>query len=161
MPDVQPERPDLNAWPCHACDAPGLKNLGTRGYCEAHLEAFLGPIRWRIMDGYGLSGVGRLRGVLRPEYGPLVGDLECTTCKATWTGQVGMACEWCEQQLAYAQRFQAELLLTIPDINAAHKNYEGSMRGWAERLQRGVEAGLIADADASRAWGKAVQNVAA
>jgi replicative DNA helicase len=51
-----------------------------------------------------LDGIGRQAGPLRPDYGPNVAYLECDQCKATWVGEIGMPCDWCEKALERMQR---------------------------------------------------------
>lgn len=79
-------------WPCTTCGEPGVRNLGTDGWCALHLAELLG--RFDPLT-FADNGVGLLCGVVRPEYGPGVADVACNACGATWAGVPGEACVWC------------------------------------------------------------------
>ena len=96
--------------------------------------------------------VGLPCGLRRPEYGPSVQDLACCNCGATWAGIAGDPCGWCEDALDRQREHQADLLLTVPDIDLADATYEARMRAWLQRMKVGAEAGLIASAQAENAW---------
>jgi hypothetical protein len=85
---------------------------------------------------------------------PLTGEweLECGTCAATWTGMPDDPCAWCQRAAEIQLEHQAELLLTPPQVNRDDINYEAKIRGWGERLARGVVAELITDKQAAAAW---------
>ena len=56
-------------------------------------------------------GVGRIIGRRRPEYGDSIFDLRCSACRATWCGEDGDPCEWCERTLQRLQADQRRMLL--------------------------------------------------
>jgi hypothetical protein len=130
------------------CGNPGVRQLGTDGYCAHHLielYATFGPEAW--VDG----GLGLPTGPLRPEYGPLEQDLTCCCCGATWTGVPGDACWWCQRSREIQLEHQIDLLLTPPDIDPDDIRYEARITAWAQRLARGVVAGLITEQQANHA----------
>ncbi len=134
-------------WPCSACGAPGVRNLGTQGYCASHLSAFYAKISAEAWDG---RGVGLLAGRHRPDHGPEFFDLCCSSCSATWVGALFEPCSWCERHLVRQREHQADLLLTplLPDVDDAR--YTTAVKAWAERLARGVEAGIVTEHEARR-----------
>lgn len=69
--------------------------------------------------------------------------LACNACGATWVGFAGEPCQWCIDALERQQEHQAELLLQPPDVSPDDVLYGDRMRGWADCMAVGVEAGLI------------------
>lgn len=136
-------------WPCSTCGSLGVRNLGTRGYCGAHLSDLFRKLDERQ---FMLRGVGLLTGRERPEFGHGFAELECVHCLATWVGVPGDLCLWCEAVLRALQRYQAELVLR-PDLpERTDKRRERAVAAWAEgRLAVAVEAGLVTDLEAERA----------
>jgi len=102
-------------------------------------------------DDYTNQPVGMICGIARPEYGPAIYDLQCQICEATWSGIPGDPCWWCERSIEIQLEHQAELLLTPPDVDRDDINYEAKMRGWSERLARGVKAEIITEQQARNA----------
>ena len=86
-----------------------------------------------------------------PEYGPSIQELECCNCGATWAGIAGDPCGWCEDALERQRGYQAELLLTPPDVHPDDATYSDRMAAWAERMAVGIAAGLITEQQARRA----------
>ena len=64
----------VDLWPCHRCGAPGVKNLGARGWCGRHLAGLYARFDPAV---FRLNGVGLPAGVNRPEYGPDACELRC------------------------------------------------------------------------------------
>lgn len=140
-------------WPCTRCGLPGIKNLGTVGYCAehlAHLYASFSP------DVFALAGVGLQRGPLRPDWGPTFADLECNSCGAGWTGPVGEGCWYCERMRTVMTLHQADVLMKAPDIDPDDDRYESDMLAWGERLRRAVDVGIIDKSKAAAVWRRAV-----
>ncbi len=145
---------------CDQCGRTALTTLGNQELCLGHYSKIVGPIRERIVDQVGSVGVGALHGALRSEYGPLVGDVRCTTCSATWTGLVGDACGWCQTAHQLGIEHQADILLRGPDVDPADRRHAGSIAAWSERLARGVEAGIITAEQADRARNRGARHAA-
>lgn len=111
---------------CHDCGAPGVRDLGVHGYCDAHLDALystFNPDRFTIPLGIGIT------------WYPAVGwppgwrTLRCTVCAASWVGPLGEGCGWCERvyldmldqhdDLAAARASQAKAAPAQPSPAAA------------------------------------------
>lgn len=84
--------------------------------------------------------------------------ITCDDCGAAWWPHEGFPdeCKWCTEALENQRRWQAELVLTPPDIDPQDATFDGVMQGWAERLAVAVEAELITRHQAETAWGRAV-----
>lgn len=143
-----------NYGPCvrPGCPHAAVRTVGSEALCAEHVEQLLAPIRERVFTQPNADGVGKLYGVLRPEYGPLVGDLRCTTCSATWTGRLGELCWWCQRSNEIQREHQAELVLRPPDIDPDDARYDNTMTAWAQRLAVAVRAGLVTEQQARRVW---------
>jgi hypothetical protein len=142
-------------WPCSTCGAPGIRNLGTRGYCGGHLaEVYrrFSPEVWK------LRGIGLQDGARRPDHGPECMELRCVACGATWVGPMLEHCYWCERSHARMLDHQAELVLEPPDTDPDDRNHEDRMRAWAERLARAVDAGLVTRERALSVWHREVND---
>lgn len=136
-------RPHRSSWPCWRCAAPGVKNLGTDGYCATHLADFyrsLDPMAWCGV------GVGLAAGRHRPDHGPEMWDLACVLCDATWVGPILDVCSWCHRRLEGQRRAQVHLLLS-----AELPVEEDALMVRVDRLARGVAVGLITRAQAHAA----------
>ena len=96
-------------------------------------------------------------GLQRPEYGPAIQDLACNACGATWAGIVGDPCTWCQEALERQHGYQAELLLTPPEVDRDDTNYETRMEAWVERMIVGVDAELITQQQAENVWARATR----
>lgn len=151
-------RPDLALWPCSVCGAPGARNLAANGYCGEHLAAVLRSFDPAVFTAH---GVGLQAGVARPDFGLNYAELVCVACDASWVGPIGESCPYCAVARELIVEYQATLTLTPPDVDPEHQDYDARMRGWAGRLSRAVDAGLIEERAASAAWRKAVRHVAA
>lgn len=130
-----------------ACGQPATRTLGARPYCDECAEQVLGPIRKRVARRDGV-GYGVQTGRRRPDWGFSYADLTCNLCGAAWTGPVYERCSWCEDALDKMRAWQAEMLLDpdLPDRDDVR--YPGAAVAWMERLERGVQAGLITDTQA-------------
>ena len=140
-------------WPCWKCGGAGSRNVGTRGYCGAHLAelfADFDPAVWSF------NGVGLPCGRLRPELGAAVEDLQCVACSASWVGLAGDSCAWCRRSSEVLVRHEHNVVLQVPE--AAN---EQTLTAWGDRLRRSVDAQIITRAEAEHAWHRAVRNVAA
>ena len=133
----------MTPWPCHACDTPGIRNLGTDGYCPQHLAHLSGGFNPAVfaLHGHGLPG--------RTD-NPT--DLTCAACKATWTGLVGEECGYCTRRRTAQLEHQAELVLTPPDSDPADTEHETRMKAWAIRMHTATTAGIIGRDQARTAW---------
>lgn len=129
-------------WPCTQCGQPGVRNLGTDGYCDAHLDALYDSFGPAV---FGPIGIGRI-----------IGDgtnghhqLGCRVCSATWIGPAGEQCWWCERTYVAMLQYQVELVLRAPEVDRADTNYDNRMTAWTERVAVAVKAGII-DAETAR-----------
>lgn len=136
-------------WPCWRCGDPGIRNLGTQGYCGDHLfdllESF-SPDVWRP------NGIGIPVGRARPDIEPGFVDLKCNDCRATWTGLPFASCQWCIRRRRFG-------LLEAPDPEPEH-TLEARLAVWADKLRDGVTHSLITSAEAEQAVRKAVPRAA-
>ncbi len=140
-------------WPCHRCGLPGYRNVGSRGYCVTHYEAL---VRTFKPETFALNGIGLTAGCLRPDYGEHYAELECIACAATWIGLPADPCPWCARRRANRDRWQAELVLTTPDVEPTDITRDARLQAWAERMARAVTAGLIDEREARAAWHREV-----
>ena len=145
------------------CSDMGIDWVGSQCLCSRHLTELLQPIHERILAEEGLHGVLRQAGVLRPEYGRFWAECACTTptCSATIVSKIGTACPWCIDVADRQAAEQEDLLLQPPDIEPDAADYEAAMRNWAERMTRGISAGITDEWSTSAAWKRAVDDVAA
>lgn len=99
-----------------------------------------------------MTGVGRQRGALRPNWGASWADLACDRCGATWTGPIDEACAYCAIAEARLVGYQAEILLhpELPDIDDVRRAC--AVEAWGERLARGVHAGIVKPTQAAHAY---------
>jgi hypothetical protein len=144
-------------WPCHECGGRGVRNLGTRGYCSAHLSELYSRFDPTV---FRLRGVGLQAGQLRPDYGEHYADLQCCACGATWVGVTGERCWWCQRSHQIMCDYQAELVVRRPEIDPSDARYQPAMKAWAERMVIAIKAGVIRKEDADRVWRRAVQRAA-
>lgn len=144
-------------WPCSTCGAPGIRNIGTRGYCAGHLTELL-----RRFDA--ATWAWRGAGVALPAGLPAAdgsAPCACSACGATWTTAALSDCPWCLEAAERQRHHQAELTLTPPDVDPDDRTYDAVLRGWADRLAVAARAGVITVGQAERAWGREVADVAA
>lgn len=133
----------MTPWPCTTCGADGVRNLGTEGFCALHLARLY--VRFD-------PGAFALRGVGLPGRTADPLDLTCAACGAGWVGTLpGEPCPWCVSSLGRMQEWAAESALEPPDVNPNDARYPQAMRGWAERLDVAVAAGLVNRSLAERA----------
>lgn len=138
---------------------------GTRTPTAADLAVIYG-------DPVETTGTGRPTGRRRPEYGDDVFDLTCDACGATWCGEVGMGCEWCERRERQLVEDQRAMLLhphwlqtsagdprydelsaddrAVWDRTRGQARGEDSIQAWERRLARAVEAGIVTEHEARR-----------
>lgn len=141
-------------WPCARCGLPGVRNLGTRGYCSEHLAELFATFDPRV---FALAGLGVPSGRARPDLGPSVQELRCIADPThTWCGVAGERCDYCADERERLLKFERERLLRVPDECG-----ENAIRAWGERLRRSVQCGIITKAEARRVWSKAVNRVTA
>lgn len=133
-------------WPCTTCDAPGIRNLGTEGFCAEHLGALFARFDPAVLA---------LRGIGLPGRSTDPRDLACTACDATWHGTPGESCSWCVRRHEHQLEHQAELLLQPPEELTT-----AAIAAWARRLATGVKAGLVDEATARRALIRTEQQAA-
>lgn len=82
----------------------------------------------------------------------------CGECGATWHGYAEDECDWCAAAEERQRRWQAEMVLTAPDVDPEDIAFDGATRGWADRLAVAVEAELITREQAERAWRRSAAN---
>lgn len=141
--------------PCrHGC-GPGVKNLGKHGYCGTHLAELYGRFDKAV---FLLNGVGLQSGRMRPDWGPTYADLTCVACDATWTGPIGEPCSWCADARDRLVGWQADKVLDPPDVDPDDATYDNVMRGWADRLNRAVDADIITLEQGKRALDRATRH---
>lgn len=136
----------MTLWPCHRCGAPGVRNLGTQGWCADHLGAL-----YERMDVvvFALHGVGLPADA---QGGSGVRSLACNACTATWKGLAGEACTWCTNAAVRLTEHQAELVVRPPGVDPDDINYDPLIGGWGRRLWVAVLDGLVDEHQARRAW---------
>ena len=135
------------AKPCYQCGAPGVRNLGSNGYCGGHLTQLYSTFDARV---FGLWGVGFQIGRDRPDHGAAYADLQCVACQAEWVGIPGDPCWWCKRAREITWEWQATLVLTPPDVSVNDVRYDAAMKAWATRLAVAVRAGVVLERDARR-----------
>lgn len=143
-------------WPCWRCGLPGARNCGSRGYCGTHLAELLrtfNPAIWTT------NGVGLPLGRMRPEFGPMMEDLQCVACGATWSGVAGTHCEWCRATRERIIAHQRDLVLRVPDVDE-DQHADQVLYAWGERLETAVSAGIVTRDEAARAWRRGVARAA-
>ena len=141
-------------WPCR-CGADGVRNLGVHGYCATCLGELLASFDPSVFQ---LSGVWLQDGPMRPDIGPGWAECRCLACGATATTVVGMACGWCIAARERMAAWQADKVLTPPDVDENDVRRPAALHAWARRLAVAVEAGIIDERDARRAWNRAVSH---
>ncbi len=139
------------SWPCSTCGAVGLRNVGTEGFCMAHLVELyrmFGPEAWASSGGIGLPDRVRLgHGVDH--------DLVCSACAATWVGPMFARCRWCAAVRARMVADRARDVLRPPEVEYDDALFEARMTGWARCLVVAVEAEIVTERAADRAWRRA------
>ena len=146
-------------WPCAECGgtARGVRNLGSRGYCAAHLSELYSRFDPVV---FGLSGVMVQAGRMRPDWGPAFCDVQCIACGATEVGIVGEACWWCQRSHDIVCAWQAEIVVRVPDVDPDDARYEPAMKAWAQRMATAVKAGVVTRDQANAVWRRAVARAA-
>lgn len=139
--------------PCHVCAEPGYRNLAAHGYCWTHYADMLAGYDPASFD---LDGFAIPCGRLRPDHGQHYADCRCIACGATWVALPGESCPWCERRRELRDEHQRELLLAAPDVETGDHDHDRRLKAWAERMARGVAAGLVTEAEARRAWAREV-----
>lgn len=138
----------VDLWPCHQCGNPGVRNIGTQGFCAVHLAALYATFDPAV---FRMAGIGLPDGPTRPDWGPLYADLACVACGATWTGVPGEPCRWCQHAHEVMLDHQADLALTPPDTNPDDTHRAEALAAWADRLEVAVTAGTVTYDQAARA----------
>lgn len=141
-------------WPCCKCDAPGIRNLGTQGWCPVHLEQLYAGFDPSV---FAFNGKGIQTGPLRPDWGPLYAELTCNACGAGWVGPVGESCTWCAEAFLRTVAWQAEQTLTPPDVDPDDVRRKEALIAWSDRLWVAVEAGIVGQDLAERTLAREVQ----
>jgi hypothetical protein len=126
------------------------------------------------------DGTGQPTGRRRDEYGPTIYDLTCDTCGATWCGETGDPCQWCQESLQRLLEDQRTTLLWPPWLhNGNGPRYDelsdvdrqvwdrtrgvssqGSVTTWIDRLGRAVTSGLVTQTEATAAIRRQQRGVA-
>ena len=144
-------------WPCHECNGAGVRNVGSQGFCGAHLAALYSTLNKNV---FAFNGVGNQSGVMRPDFGPAHAHLECNACDATWVGIPGERCDWCVTSHLALIAHQAERVLQAPDVDYDDPRYSDAMRAWGSRLAIAADAGLIDRDSAERLISRELQRAA-
>jgi hypothetical protein len=132
---------------CHVCGSPGVKDLGTEGYCWWHYGELLKTFSSSNFNGFGIpTGSSMIE-----TYGTHVHPLECSQCRASWVGFPGDPCWWCQRSLELTTDWQREKVLRPPEHEVDDKARPNALRAWAERLAIQVDSGLITKEEAERA----------
>jgi hypothetical protein len=140
-------------WPCSTCGLGGVRNIGTKGYCSTHLGELFATFDPIV---FAQGGVGLQCGPLDPDVGPHAALLRCCRCGATWTGDPGEWCWWCQRLIEGMRAHQAELLMTPPDVDPADVGRDAALEAWARRLAIGVKAGIVTERAARAALNKEI-----
>ena len=125
----------MSLWPCHKCGNPGVRNLGTSGYCSAHLAQLYATFDPAV---FALNGIMLQTGIIRSDYGSTYAECTCCACGAISVAVIGEPCQWCQQARHTMTDDQITLVLRPPE----HRT-DDSMRVWAQRLANAVKIGLI------------------
>jgi hypothetical protein len=136
---AQPTTPQ--PWPC-MCGAPGVRNIGTDGYCAAHLGDLYATFTPAVFK---MNGVGVQDGHQRPEWGPNYYDVRCVACGATWAGLVGEPCAWCALSLQQMTEWQSETVVQPPEVDIDDERWPNALEAWAKRMRVAVTAGIITE----------------
>lgn len=134
---------------CAECGAPAELRLMRTPFCLDCWRLVTAP--WRERYGLPLVGRGRQYGPLRPEWGERWAELHCDLCGYQWVGPLLEWCGRCPDLLDRNRRWQGELLLRGPTIEDDDPRRDDRLRAWAERLARGVDAGVISESQARAA----------
>ena len=145
---------DAHVSACHECGGRGVKNLGTRGYCSAHLYARFDKAVFQN------RGIGLQDGPLRLDWGDRYSELRCCACKAMWVGISGEKCWWCSRSHSIMIEYQIELVLRPPDISRDDARFDTAMKAWAHRLANAVKAGVVDEKRAVALWQHEVSRAA-
>ncbi len=97
----------------------------------------------------------------RPDFGNAFADCTCTACSYQAVAPVGEPCGPCVASAEQQRAWQAEKVLTPPDIDPDDRNRDGRLKAWAERLARAVAAELITEAQARMVLKREVRHAAA
>ena len=143
--------------PCWRCGNPGVRTVAASSYCSTHLAELYRSYNPEV---WALNGVGLPVGRMRPEFGPLIEDLQCCACGATWSAVAGDRCGWCRASRERLIAHQRDLLLRRPEV-ASTDNEEATLLAWGDRLKDAVTAGIVTKDEAARAWRRAVRDVVA
>lgn len=130
----------VTLWPCSTCGADGYRNMGTQGFCAAHMAELLAtfdPVS------FGPVGVGLPGRSADPN------ELSCARCGATWVGVLGEDCFWCWRTFLQMVDHQAERAMEPPSDDV--KDRQAALVAWAKRLAVAVKAGLVDEQQARRA----------
>ncbi|MGA0894615.1 MAG: hypothetical protein ACO3S5_08310 [Ilumatobacteraceae bacterium] len=121
------------------CASPGFRNVGTVGYCAAHLAELYAGFDPAV---FGPVGVGLPGRTTDPN------DLSCIRCGATWVGLIGEDCFWCWRMYGQILDHQAERVLQPPEPT---DDREAALAAWAKRLAVAVKGGIVTETQARRA----------
>lgn len=106
------------------------------------------------------DGHGRQTGALRPDWGDNWAELTCDQCGAGWVGPIDEPCSYCWLTLERMRAWQAEIVLTAPDVDINDRRYADTVTAWGQRLHRAVDAQLITRAQARRTYEREVKRAA-
>lgn len=148
---------ETQVWACHQCGDQGIRNLGVRGYCSAHLYDLFSKFDPAV---FRHRGIGLQDGPLRPDYGNRYAELRCVACRAAWVGISGDACRWCARARFVMIEHQTDLLLQPPNMDRDDPRYTSAMRAWADRLATAVKSGIVEQKLADSVWRRSVHRAA-
>jgi hypothetical protein len=139
---------------CADCGERAVTTLEALEYCRSCSDGYLADIEGAISARAEGVGQGAQTGTLRPDFGPDHADLGCTICDAGWVGIPGDPCGWCRARNLRRHDEQRQILLWPELPDGDNRERARVMRGWLERLIRGVEIDLITSVEADRSWRK-------
>lgn len=144
-------------WPCTSCGSPGVMNLGTHGYCSAHLRELFAGFKSSAIANAGI-GLGES---MATQFGQGFRWLTCVSCGAEWAERPGSRCVWCTRRVANQIAHQRDLDLTPPDVDAADARHDAAVEAWAARLRVAVEARRVSRSEATTALTRFLDRTAA
>ncbi len=145
---------------CARCGVnPGSRPVAAQDWCEPCWLTFRDDVTRRVITETPSTLVQR--GVLRPDHGAGMAEVECLSCAATLVAVPLDPCPYCEVAWERMVQWQAEKLLRpqLPDPDDVR--FLASAQAWLDRMAVGVSAGIITEAQARSAWERNVIRVAA
>jgi hypothetical protein len=127
------------------CGAPAVRTIAAIAYCSTCAHTILEPLRDTHLVDEGGIGWGRQCGPLRPDWGADWAELECTICRATWTGPIGEPCGWCVRTHELLLEAHRRVLLWP---TAEQLETDAKRADWVRRLAGAVSLDVITEVEA-------------